>query len=254
MDEQATEDMSPDQLLNNIACLEPSSMQDMERGEGEMVNLDYQELYRSPDISNYSSTPSSLPTMAESGLNEYISYYSAMDTGSMCGIKPVYQGDQGANQAGDLDFRGRMESELINLGEISQNKEIISSSLRNIQDAIVTTNISASSRGLIEKSLHILRTAIAIGSQEKEEELVHLDGMSRDLVGNNFDTDLVGNNLDGLEAVGSLPPSALAVDEEAVREALGLHKVITIYFWQCDRMKSHKMIGVGLHTVECAGS
>ena len=237
MDEQATEDMSPDQLLNNIACLEPSSMQDMERGEGEMVNLDYQELYRSPHISNYSSTPSSLPTMAESGLNEYISYYSAMDTGSMCGIKPVYQGDQGANQVGDLDFRGRMESELINLGEMSQNKEIISSSLRNIQDAIVTTNISASSRGLIEKSLHILRTAIAIGSQEKEEELVHLDGMSRDLVGNNFDMDLVGNNLDGLEAVESLPPSALAVDEEAVREALGLHKVIVIYFWLCDRMK-----------------
>ena len=230
MDEQATEDMSPDQLLNNIACLEPSSMQDMERGEGEMVNLDYQELYRSPDISNYSSTPSSLPTMAESGLNEYISYYSAMETGSMCGIKPVFQGDQGANRAGDLELRGRMESELFNLGEISQNKEIISSSLRNIQDAIVTTNISASSRGLIEKSLHILRTAIAIGSQEKEEELVHLDGMSRDLVGNNFDTDLVGNNLDGLEAVESLPPSALAVDEEAVREALGLHKVIVISF------------------------
>ena len=230
MDEQATEDMSPDQLLNNIACLEPSSMQDMERGEGEMVNLDYQELYRSPQISNYSSTPSYLPTMAESGLNEYISYYSAMDTGSMCGIKPVFQGDQGANRAGDLELRGRMESELINLGEMSQNKEIISSSLRNIQDAIVTTNISASSRGLIEKSLHILRTAIAIGSQEKEEELVHLDGMSRDLVGNNFDTDLVGNNLDGLEAVESLPPSALAVDEEAVREALGLHKVIVISF------------------------
>ena len=230
MDEQATEDMSPDQLLNNIACLEPSSMQDMERGEGEMVNLDYQELYRSPQISNYSSTPSYLPTMAESGLNEYISYYSAMETGSMCGIKPVFQGDQGANRAGDLELRGRMESELFNLGEISQNKEIISSSLRNIQDAIVTTNISASSRGLIEKSLHILRTAIAIGSQEKEEELVHLDGMSRDLVGNNFDTDLVGNNLDGLEAVGSLPPSALAVDEEAVREALGLHKVIVISF------------------------
>ena len=222
--------MSPDQLLNNIACLEPSSMQDMERGEGEMVNLDYQELYRSPQISNYSSTPSYLPTMAESGLNEYISYYSAMDTGSMCGIKPVFQGDQGANRAGDLELRGRMESELINLGEMSQNKEIISSSLRNIQDAIVTTNISASSRGLIEKSLHILRTAIAIGSQEKEEELVHLDGMSRDLVGNNFDTDLVGNNLDGLEAVESLPPSALAVDEEAVREALGLHKVIVISF------------------------
>ena len=237
MDEQATEDMSPDQLLNNIACLEPSSMQDMERGEGEMVNLDYQELYRSPQISNYSSTPSSLPTMAESGLNEYISYYSAMETGSMCGIKPVFQGDQGANRAGDLELRGRMESELFNLGEISQNKEIISSSLRNIQDAIVTTNISASSRGLIEKSLHILRTAIAIGSQEKEEELVRLNRMSRDLVGNNFDTDLVGNNLDGLEAVGSLPPSALAVDEEAVREALGLHKVIMISFWLCDRMK-----------------
>ena len=253
MDEQATEDMSPDQLLNNIACLEPSSMQDMERGEGEMVNLDYQELYRSPQISNYSSTPSYLPTMAESGLNEYISYYSAMETSSMCGIKPVYQGEQGANQAGDLDFRGRMESELINLGDMTQNKDIISSSLRNIQDAIVTTNISASSRGLIEKSLHILRTAIAIGSQEKEEE-VHLDGMSRDLVGNNFDTDLVGNNLDGLEAVGSLPPSALAVDEEAVREALGLHKVIVIYFWLCDRMKSLKMIGVGLRTVECGGS
>ena len=228
MDEQATEDMSPDQLLNNIACLEPSSMQDMERGEGEMVNLDYQELYRSPQISNYSSTPSYLPTMAESGLNEYISYYSAMETGSMCGIKPVFQGDQGANRAGDLELRGRMESDLINLGEMSQNKEIISSSLRNIQDAIVTTNISASSRGLIEKSLHILRTAIAIGSQEKEEELVRLDGMSRDQVGNNFDTDLVGNNLDGLEAVESLPPSALAVDEEAVREALGLHKVIVI--------------------------
>ena len=230
MDDQATEDMSPDQLLNNIACLEPSSMQDMERGEGEMVNLDYQELYRSPQISNYSSTPSYLPTMAESGINEYISYYSAMETGSMCGIKPVFQGDQGANRAGDLELRGRMESEIFNLGEISQNKEIISSSLRNIQDAIVTTNISASSRGLIEKSLHILRTAIAIGSQEKEEELVHLEGMSRDLVGNNFDTDLVGNNLDGLEAVGSLPPSALAVDEEAVREALGLHKVIVISF------------------------
>ena len=158
------------------------------------------------------------------------SYYSAMDTGSMCGIKPAYQVDQGANQVGDLDFRGRMESDLINLGEMSENKDIISSSLRNIQDAIVTTNISASSRGLIEKSLHILRTAIAIGSQEKEEELVHLEGMSRDLVGNNFDTDLVGNNLDGLEAVESLPPSALAVDEEAVREALGLHKVIMISF------------------------
>ena len=209
MDEQATEDMSPDQLLNNIACLEPSSMQDMERGEGEMVNLDYQELYRSPHISNYSSTPSYLPTMAESGLNEYISYYSAMETGSMCGIKPVFQGDQGANRAGDLDIRGRMESELINLGEMSQNKEIISSSLRNIQDAIVTRNISPSSRGLIEKSLHNLKTAIAIGLHE-EEELVNLK-------------ELAGNDLDGIE--GSLPGSALAMDEDEFREALELLKV-----------------------------
>ena len=206
-------DLSPDQLLNSFACLEPSSIQEMERGEGELVNLDYQELYRSPHLSSYTTT-TSLPTMAESGLTDYISYYSAMELASSCGInlsKPTYQSEQNNG----LGFREMEHPQTDSIdfsdNEVSQNKEIISSSLRNIQDAIVTTNISASSRGLIEKSLHILRTAIAIGSQEEEtEEVVNLEGME-------------AREFDGLEAVDGLPASALAVDEEAVREALGLH-------------------------------
>ena len=221
MGEQIRDEFSTDELLNSFACLEPSSIQEMERGEGELVNLDYQELYRSPHLSSYTST-TSLPTMAESGLTDYISYYSAMEIANSCGIslsKPTYQSEQGTGQSTDLVFRGlehpQTDSIDFNDNEVSQNKEIISSSLRNIQDAIVTTNISASSRGLIEKSLHILRTAIAIGSQEDEEELVSLEGMSRELVENN----------NGLEAVSGLPASALAVDEQAVREALGLNKV-----------------------------
>ena len=222
MGDQVREDMSPDQLLNSLACLEPSSIQEMERGEGELVNLDYQ------DFSSFTSSTTCLPTMAESGLNEYISYYSAMDIASSCGInmsKPTtyHQSDQDTGQGrDDLVFRGiehpHTDSIDFNDNDVSQNKEIISSSLRNIQDAMLTTNISASSRGLIEKSLHILRTAIAIGSQEEEaeEELVNFrGGMTRDLA---------GNGLDGLEAVSGLPPAS-AVDEEAVREALGLNKV-----------------------------
>ena len=217
MGDHIREDLSPDQLLNSFACLEPSSIQEMERGEGELVNLDYQELYRSPHLSSYTST-TSLPTMAESGLTDYISYYSAMELASSCGInlsKPTFQSEQGNSQSTDLGFRSMEHPQTDSIdfsdNEVSQNKEIISSSLRNIQDAIVTTNISASSRGLIEKSLHILRTAIAIGSQEEEtEEVVNLEGMQ-------------AREFDGLEAVGGLPASALAVDEEAVREALGLH-------------------------------
>ena len=202
MGEQIREDLSPDELLNSFACLEPSSIQEMERGEGELVNLDYQELY------SYPST-TSLPTMAESGLTDYISYYSAMEIVNSCGIdlsKPTQQ------SVGDLVEHPQTDSIDFNDNDVSQNKEIISSSLRNIQDAIVTRNISPSSRGLIEKSLHILKTAIAIGSHE-EEELVNLT------------RELAGNDLDGLEAVGGLPASALAVNEEEVREALGLHKV-----------------------------
>ena len=215
--------MLPDQLLNSLACLEPSSIQEMERGEGELVNLDYQE------FSSFTST-TCLPTMAESGLTDYISYYSAMEIATSCGInvsKPTYhQSDQDTGQGRDLVFRGieqhqqQTDSIDFNDNDVSQNKEIISSSLRNIQDAMLTTNISASSRGLIEKSLHILRTAIAIGSQEEEqdrEELV-MDGMGMTT------RELAGNELDGLEAVGMLPPAS-AVDEEAVREALGLNKV-----------------------------
>ena len=211
--------MLPDQLLNSLACLEPSSIQEMERGEGELVNLDYQE------FSSFTST-TCLPTMAESGLTDYISYYSAMEIASSCGInvsKPTYQTDQDTGQGRDLVFRGieqhpQTDSIDFNDNDVSQNKEIISSSLRNIQDAMLTTNISASSRGLIEKSLHILRTAIAIGSQEEEQEELVMDGMGMTT------RELAGNELDGLEAVDGLPPAS-AVDEEAVREALGLNKV-----------------------------
>ena len=219
MSDQVREDMLPDQLLNSLACLEPSSIQEMERGEGELVNLDYQE------FSSFTST-TCLPTMAESGLTDYISYYSAMEIATSCGInvsKPTYhQSDQDTGQVRDLVFRGlehpQTDSIDFNDNDVTQNKEIISSSLRNIQDAMLTTNISASSRGLIEKSLHILRTAIAIGSQEEEEEELVMDGMGM------ATRELAGNELDGLEAVGGLPPAS-AVDEEAVREALGLNKV-----------------------------
>ena len=199
MGEQARDDFSPEELLNSFACLDPSSIQEMEGGQ--VVNLDYQELC------SYPST-TSLPTMAES-LTDYISYYSKMEIVNSCGIdlsKPTQQ------SVGDLVEHPQTDSIDFNDNDVSQNKEIISSSLRNIQDAIVTRNISPSSRGLIEKSLHILKTAIAIGSHE-EEELVNLT------------RELAGNDLDGLEAVGGLPASALAVNEEEVREALGLHKV-----------------------------
>ena len=199
MGEQARDDFPPEELLNSFACLDPSSIQEMEGGQ--VVNLDYQELC------SYPST-TSLPTMAES-LTDYISYYSTMEIVNSCGIdlsKPTQQ------SVGDLVEHPQTDSIDFNDNDVSQNKEIISSSLRNIQDAIVTRNISPSSRGLIEKSLHILKTAIAIGSHE-EEELVNLT------------RELAGNDLDGLEAVGGLPASALAVNEEEVREALGLHKV-----------------------------
>ena len=199
MGEQARDDFPPEELLNSFACLDPSSIQEMEGGQ--VVNLDYQELC------SYPST-TSLPTMAES-LTDYISYYSKMEIVNSCGIdlsKPTQQ------SVGDLVEHPQTDSIDFNDNDVSQNKEIISSSLRNIQDAIVTRNISPSSRGLIEKSLHILKTAIAIGSHE-EEELVNLT------------RELAGNDLDGLEAVGGLPASALAVNEEEVREALGLHKV-----------------------------
>ena len=197
MGEQARDDFSPEELLNSFACLEPSSIQEMDREGGQVVNLDYQELY------SYPST-TSLPTMAESGLTDYISYYSAMEIVNSCGIdlsKPTQQ-SRGVEhpQRDSIDF---------NDNDVSQNKEIISSSLRNIQDAIVTRNISPSSRGLIEKSLHNLKTAIAIGLHE-EEELVNLK-------------ELAGNDLDGIE--GSLPGSALAMDEDEFREALELLKV-----------------------------
>ena len=198
MGEHARDEFPPEELLNSFACLDPSSIQEMEGGQ--VVNLDYQELY------SYPST-TSLPTMAESGLTDYISYYSTMEIVNSCGIdlsKPTQQSRLVEHpQRDSIDF---------NDNDVSQNKEIISSSLRNIQDAIVTRNISPSSRGLIEKSLHILKTAIAIGSHE-EEELVNLT------------RELAGNDLDGLEAVGGLPASSLAVNEEEVREALGLHKV-----------------------------
>ena len=198
MGEHARDEFPPEELLNSFACLDPSSIQEMEGGQ--VVNLDYQELW------SYPST-TSLPTMAESGLTDYISYYSTMEIVNSCGIdlsKPTQQSRLVEHpQRDSIDF---------NDNDVSQNKEIISSSLRNIQDAIVTRNISPSSRGLIEKSLHILKTAIAIGSHE-EEELVNLT------------RELAGNDLDGLEAVGGLPASSLAVNEEEVREALGLHKV-----------------------------
>ena len=199
MGEHARDEFPPEELLNSFADLDPSSIQEMEGGQ--VVNLDYQELW------SYPST-TSLPTMAES-LTDYISYYSAMEIVNSCGIdlsKPTQQ------SVGDLVEHPQTDSIDFNDNDVSQNKEIISSSLRNIQDAIVTRNISPSSRGLIEKSLHILKTAIAIGSHE-EEELVNLT------------RELAGNDLDGLEAVGGLPASALAVNEEEVREALGLHKV-----------------------------
>ena len=201
MGEQARDDFSPEELLNSFACLEPSSIQEMDREGGQVVNLDYQELY------SYPST-NSLPTMAESGLTDYISYYSAMEIVNSCGIdlsKPTQQ------SVGDLVEHPQTDSIDFNDNDVSQNKEIISSSLRNIQDAIVTRNISPSSRGLIEKSLHNLKTAIAIGLHE-EEELVNLK-------------ELAGNDLDGIEAVGNLPGSALAMDEDEFREALELLKV-----------------------------
>ena len=199
MGEQARDDFSPEELLNSFACLEPSSIQEMDREEAQVVNLDYQELY------SYPST-TSLPTMAESGLTDYISYYSAMEIVNSCGIdlsKPTQQ------SVGDLVEHPQTDSIDFNDNDVSQNKEIISSSLRNIQDAIVTRNISPSSRGLIEKSLHNLKTAIEIGLHE-EEELVNLK-------------ELAGNDLDGIE--GSLPGSALAMDEDEFREALELLKV-----------------------------
>ena len=196
MGEQARDDFPPEELLNSFACLDPSSIQEMEGGQ--VVNLDYQELW------SYPST-TSLPTMAES-LTDYISYYSTMEIVNSCGIdlsKPTQQ-SRGVEhpQRDSIDF---------NDNDVSQNKQTISSSLRNIQDAIVTRNISPSSRGLIEKSLHNLKTAIAIGLHE-EEELVNLK-------------ELAGNDLDGVEAVGSLPGSALAMDEDEFREALELLKV-----------------------------
>ena len=195
MGEHARDEFPPEELLNSFACLDPSSIQEMEGGQ--VVNLDYQELC------SYPST-TSLPT--ESGLTDYISYYSTMEIVNSCGIdlsKPTQQ-SRGVEhpQRDSIDF---------NDNDVSQNKEIISSSLRNIQDAIVTRNISPSSRGLIEKSLHNLKTAIAIGLHE-EEELVNLK-------------ELAGNDLDGIEAVGSLPGSALAMDEDEFREALELLKV-----------------------------
>ena len=73
----------------------------------------------------------------------------------------------------------------------------------------MTRNISPSSRGMIQKSLHNLKTAIAIGLHE-EEDLVNL-------------RELAGNDLDGIE--GNLPGSALAMDEDEFREALELLKV-----------------------------
>ena len=77
MGEQARDDFSPEELLNSFACLDPSSIQEMEGGQ--VVNLDYQELY------SYPST-TSLPTMAESGLTDYISYYSTMGIVNSCDI------------------------------------------------------------------------------------------------------------------------------------------------------------------------
>ena len=192
MGEQARDDFPPEELLNSFACLDPSSIQEMEGGQ--VVNLDYQELC------SYPST-TSLPT-----ITDYISYYSTMEIVNSCGIdlsKPTQQ-SRGVehSQKDSIDF---------NDNDVSQNKEIISSSLRNIQDAIVTRNISPSSRGLIEKSLHNLKTAIAIGLHE-DEDSVNL-------------RELAGNDLDGIEAVGSLPGSALAMDEDEFREALELLKV-----------------------------
>ena len=108
MGEHARDEFPPEELLNSFACLDPSSIQEMEGGQ--VVNVDYQELC------SYPST-TSLPTMAES-LTDYISYYSKMEIVNSCGIdlsKPTQQ-SRGVEhpQRDSIDFNDN----------VSQNKEI----------------------------------------------------------------------------------------------------------------------------------
>ena len=188
-----------DQLLVDFEpypSLLHSTSPSLDRREGELISLDYQDLYR-----NQHASPLHLPTMAESGLTDW-SYYNHHEDNTPCLdlSKTAYPALD--TQTQDVIFEGV---------HTKDRGSVISSSLKNIQDAITTTNISPSSRGLIERSLHILKTAIEMGDKEDitDQSMISLECA-------------VGGSLEG---IATIPTSALAVDEQDVWQALGLSKV-----------------------------
>ena len=262
--------LSSDSLLVNYDQMHTEPQ--LDRDEGEVISLDYQDLYSSSKTSSNDPT-TSLPSMAESGLNEYTSFYSPNQNKGLDLTKNSFQhlkseedvitdvifeglealnrnvmGNPPSNSHKDI-YSSSSKNQYIDLTELScqhlnrkdseaemifqglqalergvmenphssSNKEIISSSIKNIQDAITITNMSESSRCLIERSLTILKTAIEIG--DKEEDLHPCQDTSNSII------TLDSMAVDGLETTASVPVSALDVDEDAVREALGLTKV-----------------------------
>ena len=188
-----------DQLLVDFEpypSLLHSTSPSLDRREGELISLDYQDLYR-----NQHASPLHLPTMAESGLTDW-SYYNHHEDNTPCLdlSKTAYPALD--IQTPDIIFEGV---------HTKDRGGVISSSLKNIEDAITNTNISPSNRGLIERSLHILKTAIEMGDKEDitDQSMISLECA-------------VGDNLEG---IATIPTSALAVDEQDVWQALGLSKV-----------------------------
>jgi hypothetical protein len=199
MGEMGSMSLPSDQLLVDFEpypSLLHSASPSLDRREGELISLDYQDLYR-----NQHASPLHLPTMAESGLSDW-SFYNAHEDNTPCLdlSKTAYPAHN--THSPEVIFEGV---------HTKDRGSVISSSLKNIEDAITTTNISPSSRGLIERSLHILKAAIEMGDKEDatDHSMISLQCA-------------VGENLEG---IATIPTSALAVDEEDVWQALGLSKV-----------------------------
>ena len=215
MGDMGSMSLPSDQLLVDFEpypSLLHSASPSLDRREGELISLDYQDLYRNQHASSLH-----LPTMAESGLSDW-SFYNAHEDNTPCLdlSKTAYSthNTHSPEVISKTAFvaHDTQTPDIIFEGVHTKDREsVISSSLKNIQDAITTTNISPSSRGLIERSLHILKTAIEMGDKEDvtDHSMISLECA-------------VGDNLEG---IATIPTSALAVDEEDVWQALGLSKV-----------------------------
>ena len=253
--------MSPSEN-SDLTCLTGYDMErvsDLNRQDGETINLDYQDLYDLASLEKCREEAwRSLEVLGPvaSGSGAYTGYDREL---------VGYGGDSGRHGVRYVEDTDNFDKSLVVLNQLVtsgsddnhisdtfaskeytdiSNKTVIENSLESIRNAIEVANIPPSNRDIIEQSINTLKTAIDITENTHSDKVtpIHVNTIhpvtESDVAG---DSDLVTtfvrtgyqlrpNSEDSGEVVGKNwsvnnnkdKVSPISVEEDRVREALGI--------------------------------